>query len=200
MNVTKIMTRPLKSSFFSCEKDAEEIIKRLFVSSQPYSDQLKRLLIINTKDCLDNSNQDYAKIVKNTSVQELIEENYISLVPRINRTEHEEVKSYIILSFDHFSMTLNPEYRDCQVCFDILCDTATSYLDNYQTRPLKIAGIIRPKENSDAQMLKEGIGYTSLLTKKIIENNLLKQTINDILNNVNSELLKQENITFKHFN
>ena len=34
---------------------------------------------------------------------------------------------------------------------------------------LKIAGIIRPKENSDAQMLKEGIGYTSLLTKKIIE-------------------------------
>ena len=45
MNVTKIMTRPLKSSFFSCEKDAEEIIKRLFVSSQPYSDQLKRLLM-----------------------------------------------------------------------------------------------------------------------------------------------------------
>lgn len=34
---------------------------------------------------------------------------------------------------------------------------------------LKISGIIRPKENSDAQMLREGIGYTSLLTKEIIK-------------------------------
>ena len=34
---------------------------------------------------------------------------------------------------------------------------------------LKISGIIRPKEDSDAQMLREGIGYTSLLTKKIIK-------------------------------
>ena len=33
---------------------------------------------------------------------------------------------------------------------------------------LKISGIIRPKEDSDAQMLRGGIGYTSLLTKEII--------------------------------
>lgn len=191
MNVTKIMTRPLKSSFFSCEKDAEEIIKRLFISSQPYSDQLKRLLMINTKDCLDNSNQDYAKIVKNTSVQELIEGNYISLVSRINRTEHEEVKSYIILSFDHFSMTLNPEYRDCQVCFDILCDTATSYLDNYQTRPLKIAGIIDGLLNNTRF---SGIGTLQFLRMEqlILDNTLAGYTLTFLATHGNDDNLPGE--------
>lgn len=142
MNVTKIMARPLKSTFLSCEKDAEEIIKRLFVSSQPYSDQLKKLLIINTKDCLDDSNKNYDTIVKNTSVKELFEGKYISLVPRINRSEHEEVKSYIVLTFDKFSETTNPEYRDGMVIFDILCNTEYWELGDYQMRPLKIAGII----------------------------------------------------------
>ena len=142
MNVTKIMTRPLKSSFLSCEKDAEEIIKRLFVSSQPYSNQLKKLLMINTKDCLDESNNNYTEIVKNTSVKELFEKQYISLIPKVSRKEHEEVKSYIILSFDKFSETNNPEYRDCVVSFDILCNTDYWMLEDYQLRPMKIAGII----------------------------------------------------------
>ena len=34
---------------------------------------------------------------------------------------------------------------------------------------LKISGIIKPKKDSDAQMLSSGIGYTSLLTQKIIK-------------------------------
>ena len=92
---------PLKCSFYSCEKDAEKIIKKLFVSSEPYSEQLKRLLVINTRDCLDNSNQKYREIVRNTSIKELIEEKYITLVPRVKLKEHEEIKSYIILSFDN---------------------------------------------------------------------------------------------------
>lgn len=142
MNVTKIMTRPLKSSFLSCEKDAEEIVKRLFISSQPYSNQLKKLLMINTKDCLDESNNNYTEIVKNTSVKELFEKQYISLIPKVSRKEHEEVKSYIILSFDKFSETNNPEYRDCVVSFDILCNTDYWMLEDYQLRPMKIAGII----------------------------------------------------------
>ena len=67
------LAKPIKSSFLSCEKDAETIIKKLFVSSQPYSDELKRLLVINTRDCLDNSNEKYNEIVKNTSVKELMD-------------------------------------------------------------------------------------------------------------------------------
>lgn len=134
--------KPIKSSFYSCEKDAETIIKKLFVSSQPYSDELKRLLIINTKDCLDVSNENYSTIVKNTSVKELLDKKYITLVPKLNLKEHEEVKSYIIMSFDNFTETSNPEFRDCVVSFDILCNTDYWDLGNYALRPLKIAGII----------------------------------------------------------
>lgn len=134
---------PLKCSFYSCEKDAEKIIKKLFVSSEPYSEQLKRLLIINTKDCLDSSNQKYNEIVKNTSIKELIEGKYITLVPRVKLKEHEEMKSYIILSFDNFTPTSNPEYEDCAISFDILCHPDYWELGDYKIRPIKIAGIIK---------------------------------------------------------
>ena len=30
-----------RSSFLSCEKDAETILKKLFIQSKPYSDKLK---------------------------------------------------------------------------------------------------------------------------------------------------------------
>ena len=138
-----VLTKPFKSSFYSCEKDAETIIRKLFVSSQPYSDELKRLLVINTKDCLDQSNQNYDTIVKNTSVKDLIEGKYITLIPKIQMYEHEEIKSYIILTFDNFITTAtNPEFRDCTVSFDILCHTDYWDLGNFRIRPLKIAGII----------------------------------------------------------
>jgi hypothetical protein len=142
MNVTKIMTRPLKSSFLSCEKDTEDILRKLFVTSHPYSNQLKRLLMINTNDCLDDCNQNYDTIVNNTSLKELFEGKYISLIPRIKRKEHEEEKSYIILTFDEFTSTGNPEYRDCKVVFDVYCNPDCWMLKDYQQRPLKIIGII----------------------------------------------------------
>lgn len=136
------LTKPIKSSFYSCEKDAEAIIQKLFVSSGRHSEELKRLLIINTKDCLDKSNKNYEEIVKNTSVKELIEENYISLVPKLKRKEHEEIKSYIIITFDNFAPTDNPEFRDCVVSFDIFCDSDYWDVGNFAIRPMKIAGII----------------------------------------------------------
>ena len=142
MKRDSIMMKPLRSSFYSCEKDTETIIKKLFVSSQPYSDELKRLLVINTKDCLDKTNEKYNQIVKNTSLKELIEGKYISLIPKIQFNEHEEVKSYIILTFDNFVETTNPEYRDCIISFDILCHTDYWDLGDYRLRPMKIAGII----------------------------------------------------------
>lgn len=135
-------SKPIRSSFLSCEKDAETIIKKLFVENRPYSDMLKKLLVINTKDCLDDFNKSYDEIAKNTSVKELMEGKYITLVPKLKMKEHEDVKSYIILTFDNFSPTSNPEYRDCVVSFDILCHTDTWDLGNYRLRPLKIAGII----------------------------------------------------------
>ena len=40
----------IRSSFLSCEKDTETILRRLFIESRPHSDTLKKLLIVNTKD------------------------------------------------------------------------------------------------------------------------------------------------------
>lgn len=132
------------SSFLSCEKDTESIVNKLFVESRPYSDELKRLLIINTKDCLDDkTNPTYNEKIKKTSVKDLREEGYIRLEPKLTFKENEEVKSYIVISFDNFVPNKdNDYYRDCVIMIDVLCHTDYWDLGNYRLRPLKIAGFI----------------------------------------------------------
>ena len=132
------------SSFLSCEKDIEEILRKLFVSSKPYSDYLKKLLVINTKDCLDNeTSTTIQQKIADMSLAKLRQEGYIKLEPKIKIGEHEEVKSYIIISCDNFTPNAtNPHYRDCTVTFDIICHTDYWDIGNYRIRPLKIAGYI----------------------------------------------------------
>lgn len=111
------------SSFLSCQKDIETILRKLFIESKPYSDYLKRLLIINTEDCLDTDNPIYNEQIKK-SLKETIDEGYISFIPKIKFGEHEKVKSYLVISIDNFSSnSTNPYYRDCTVNFDIICHT-----------------------------------------------------------------------------
>ena len=112
------------SSFLSCEKDAETIIKKLFIDSRPYSDYLKRLLLINTKDCLiDTTNPAYLEKIKKTSLADL-RRGYIKLSPKLALDENEEVKSYILITFDNFSPNkTNEYYRDCIIEIDIICNT-----------------------------------------------------------------------------
>ena len=132
-----------QSSFLSCEKDTEAIIKKLFVESRPYSDLLKRLLVNNTKDCLnDMTNPKYLEILKNTSVQDLHDKGYLRFSPKIELGENEEVKSYIRISYDHFTPSKNPQFRDCIVEIDIICHPEYWDLGNYRQRPIKIAGYI----------------------------------------------------------
>lgn len=132
------------SSFLSCEKDLETILKKLFIESQPYSNDLKRLLVINTKDCLDNKTSEvYNNVIKDTSLATLREKGYIKLEPKIKMSEHEEIKSYLVFAFDNFKTnTNNPKFRDCSVYIDILCHTDYWDLGNFKIRPLKIAGYI----------------------------------------------------------
>ena len=132
------------SSFLSCEKDIEEILRKLFVSSKPYSDYLKKLLVINTPDCLDNETSTIIQQkIADMSLAKLRQEGYIKLEPKIRFGEHEEVKSYIIISCDNFTPNAtNPYYRDCTVTFDIICHTDYWDIGNYRVRPLKIAGYI----------------------------------------------------------
>ena len=138
-----ISTVPLKSSFLSFEKDVETILKALFVQSQPHSDGLKRLLVLNTKDCLDNTtSQVYKRILDNTTLATLIRDGYIRLNPKMRMPEHEEIKSYIIISMDNFVPTTNPQYRDCTLTFDIICHIDCWDIGNYRQRPIKIAGYL----------------------------------------------------------
>lgn len=141
---TRITSSQFSSSFLSCEKDIEEILKKLFISSKPYSDMLKRLLVINTKDCLDNMESEvYKKKINEMSLAQLRQDGYIKLEPKLKFGEHEEVKAYIIISCDNFvSNATNTYYRDCTVTFDIICHTDHWDLGNYRVRPLKIAGYI----------------------------------------------------------
>lgn len=132
------------SSFLSCEKDLEAILRKLFVESQPYSNDLKKLLVINTKDCLDNKiSLVYQDAIKDMSLSKLREQGYIKFEPKIKMPEHEEIKTYLIFSFDNFRTNeTNPQFRDCNVHIDVLCHTDYWDLGNFRLRPLKICGYI----------------------------------------------------------
>ena len=134
----------LKSSFLSIEKDIERILTKLFFENQIENRQLLRLLVIPTKDCLSNTTStEYKEKIANTTLATLFRDGYIKLAPKIAMPEQEIVKSYIIISFDNFvESATNPQYRDCTIHFDIICHTDYWTMDNYQIRPLKIAGYI----------------------------------------------------------
>lgn len=138
-----IPSRDFNSSFLSCEKDLEAILKKLFVDSRPYSDLLKRLLVINNKDCLDTTNSAYAELIADTSLSDLVEGGYIKIAPRLEFGEHEEIKSYVVIEFNNFMPNANnPQYRDSVIDFNIICNTDAWDLGNYQLRPVKIMGYI----------------------------------------------------------
>lgn len=136
------IAKNFKSSFLSCEKDQESVWKRLFVESRPYSDKLKRLLLINTPDCLDETQHQWDHIIEQATVKSLHEKGYISAVPKISAGEHQEVMSYIIMEFDSVLPTTNPEYRDTTINFIICCQLDHWELHDYKMRPYQIAGYI----------------------------------------------------------
>lgn len=140
---TILTANRFNSSFLSCEKDIEMILKKLFIESKPYSDILKRLLVINTKDCLEDNSEAVLNKIQQTTLSQLIKDKYIRLSPKIEIEEHDEVKAYLIISSDNYTTNENnPYYRDCTITFDIICYTDYWDIGNYRLRPLKIAGYI----------------------------------------------------------
>ena len=123
---------PLNSSFLSCERDTETILRKLFVESKQHSQTLKRLLIISNNDCLDNiTNPEYEK-VKDVSIKQLLDDGYIITSPVLKNKEHEKLKAAIVVSFSNFTASSNPEFRDCIVGIDVLCNLDCWNLTNYQ--------------------------------------------------------------------
>lgn len=131
-----------KSTFLSAEVDQEKIWRRLFVESRPYSDKLKKLLVINTPNCLDETQVQFQETIDRITLHDLKENKYLRTVPKLAFGEHEEVKAYILLEFDDFIPTQNPHYRDCTITFTILCHLDYWELEDYKLRPYQIAGYI----------------------------------------------------------
>lgn len=137
-----LLAKNFKSTFLSAEKDQEAIWKKLFIESRPYSDRLKRLLVINAPDCLDESQVQYQEIIDEMNLQDLKDAQYIKNVPKLMFGEHEEMKSYVLLEFDDFTPSGNPHYRDCTISFTIVCHLDQWELEDYKLRPYQIAGYI----------------------------------------------------------
>ena len=96
------------SSFLSMEKDLNQI-----TGSMLRNKNLKKLLYYTTENAL--------------SMPDLTDDQSVSLFGRNIRITpklfiDQEIVNYIIISFDDFLPNAkNPEFRDCTICFDIVC-------------------------------------------------------------------------------
>ena len=117
-----------KSSFLSVEKDLSIIIDNMLKN-----ERLKRLLYYTSPDALERDN-----IGEDNSLA-LIGKN-IKIVPKLYVDG--SVLNYIIISFDNFTETDNPEFRDNIVEFDIICHFDQWQMRDFALRPYKIAAEI----------------------------------------------------------
>ena len=118
-----------RSSFLSAEKDMNIIISKMLEN-----ERLKRLLFYNTPDCLKRGN-----LTPKQSVS-LIGKN-IRNIPKLKIDK--SILNYVIVKFDRFTPNkTNPEFRDNQVEFDVICHYDQWGLEDFQLRPYKIAAEI----------------------------------------------------------
>ena len=117
-----------KSSFLSTEKDMS-----LITNAMLKNERLKRLLHYTTKDALSRNN------LTEDETLNLFGKN-IKLVPKL--TVDGSVLNYIIISFDNFTPSGNPEFRDNIIEFDIICHFDQWQLQDFALRPYKIAAEI----------------------------------------------------------
>ena len=117
-----------KSSFLSMEKDMS-IIVDYFLKNE----RLKKLLYYTTPDCLSKSN------LTDDETFGMFGQN-IKIIPKLYVDG--SVLNYVIISFDNFTESENPEFRDNIVEFDIVCHFDQWHLQGVQLRPYKIAAEI----------------------------------------------------------
>ena len=117
-----------KSSFLSVEKDMELLINKIFANQR-----LQKYLYYTDKDPLNKP------ALTSEQVLELFDKN-IKIVPKIyvDRT----VLQYVIVQFDNFTPSKNPEFRDNTIEFDIICHFDQWQMRDFQLRPYRIAAEI----------------------------------------------------------
>lgn len=160
------LTKPIKSSFLSVERDFRLIIEKLFADNPQHAKKLKRLLVINEPDCLDNTTSEVYKKAEDISVSDLIAKGYIRFNPKLPFYEHEDVKSYIILNIDNFvTNATNPQFRDCTVYFYVICNSDCWDMGDFRERPFYIMGYIDGLLNNERL---SGIGTFQFASAKEI--------------------------------
>ena len=123
MNIVNV--KEPKSSFLSVEKDAALIIDRIASNKN-----LQKLLYYNTTDALNKPE------LTEDQFQELISTN-IKFTPKIKTDQL--VENYLLINFDAFQITYNPEFRDNIIEFDIICHIDQWMLRDFKLRPFRIA-------------------------------------------------------------
>lgn len=113
------------SSFLSVEKDAALIMDRIYENRN-----LQKLLYYNTPDALDRER------LNEEQMQDLIANN-IKFTPKIHVDRL--VETYLLINFDGFQTTYNPEFRDNVIEFDIICHIDQWMLRDFKLRPFRIA-------------------------------------------------------------
>ena len=96
-----------KSSFLSMEKDTGIIINEMLKNNR-----LKKLLYYTTSDAMEKPN-----LTEDESLS-LLGTN-IKIVPKLYVDG--SVLNYILINFDNFIPSENPEFRDNTIQFDIIC-------------------------------------------------------------------------------
>lgn len=131
-----------KSSFLSMEKDTGIIVNEILKNNR-----LKKLLYYTSSDAMEKPNltEDQSLSLLGTNIK---------IVPKLYVDG--SVLNYVLINFDNFIPSENPEFRDNTIQFDIICHFDQWNLRDYALRPYKIAGEIDSMFN-----LKKltGIGY-----------------------------------------
>ena len=117
--------KPPKSSFLSINKDM-----RLLVDKILSNERLKKLLFYTTRDALEKP-----KLTEEESLS--LFGKQIKLVPKLYVDG--SVLTYIIISFDNFVESGNPQFRDNIIEFDIICHFDQWQLKDFDLRPYRIA-------------------------------------------------------------
>ena len=117
-----------KSSFLSMEKDTNLIINKMIKN-----ERLKRLLYYTSRDALNRPN-----LTEDQSIE--LMQNSIRFVPKLEVDS--EVRTYIVISYDNFVPSENPEFRNNTIEFDIICHFDQWKLQDFALRPYKIAAEI----------------------------------------------------------
>ena len=137
---------PPKSSFLSINKDIRLLIDKFLAN-----DRLCKLLYYTDRNALDKP-----KLTDDEKIG-MFGQN-LKIVPKVYVDG--SVLNYIIINFDNFFESSNPEFRDNIIEFDIICHFDQWQLKDFDLRPYRIAAEIDSMLN---QQKLTGIGEIEFL-------------------------------------